>query len=59
MTAWTFTGQPFLLWPRWVQEICALGRLDTSAVPVLRGQVVYPGERLIITESGVEHEMTS
>ena len=57
---WTFSGQPYLLWPVWVQTACKLGRIDTSAAPTLRGQVVYPGEQLILHESGeIEHEMTS
>jgi hypothetical protein len=55
---WTFSGQPFLRWPLWVQEACALGRLESSTCPKLRGQVVYPGERLILREGGeIEHEM--
>jgi hypothetical protein len=58
--AWTFAGQPFLRWPQWVQEACELGRAGASVVPRLRGQVVFPGERLILTQGGeIEHEMTS
>jgi hypothetical protein len=57
---WTFSGQPFLRWPPWVQEACELGRMEDMVVPRLRGQVVYPGERLILTEYGeIEHEMIS
>jgi len=59
-TEWTFTGQPYLRWPRWVQHACNLSRVGTQAVPVFRGQVVYLGERLVLTGSGeIEHEMTS
>jgi len=51
---WTFTGQPWLRWPRWVQEACSLGR----AGPVFRGQVVYPGEKLTLVEDNIiEHEL--
>lgn len=57
---WTFTGQPFLLWPKWVQEICVPVRMETSVVPMLRGQIVYPGEQLILEEGGqVSHEFNS
>jgi hypothetical protein len=35
-------------------------RMEDMVVPRLRGQVVYPGERLILTEYGeIEHEMIS
>ena len=58
METWTFTGQPFLRWPAWVQEACALGRVETLVTPKFRGQVVFPGERLIFTEDGkIEHEL--
>ena len=60
MTEWTFTGQPFLRWPQWVQQVCAPVRIDDYVVPRLRGQVVFPGERLVLRESGeIEHEMIS
>ena len=70
IATWTFTGQPYLLWPKWVQEARMVGRvrmwvpqengtqvLKDRVVPKIRGQVVYPGERLVLTECGIEHEM--
>ena len=52
---WTFAGQPYLRWPQWVREACAL---NGSRLPVLRGQVVYPDEKLTLVEGNIiEHEL--
>ena len=66
LMTWTFEGQSYLRWPRWVQEACGLGRCVEDVdgepkeivVPTLRGQVVRLGERLVLLEDmKVDHEM--
>lgn len=55
---WTFTGQPYLLWPAWVQACCEIGRdCDESPAPKFEGQVVHRGDCLIVNDDGeVGHE---